>query len=1004
MQRSTLAFLPPSPLPRPACRAGLTALLFAAAVAGQSADATRLPQDPWRSPIHTAEPGPEGLAYGTWAAGDDFKASFHGGFAFYPLVGDAGPNQPLAWRTRALLHGGEPVAEFAAVPAPEHTDWRCEYRFDGVTERYDVREDGVEQSFVLGARPAGDGDLAIVGAIDTPMTAEPRAPRHGELVFHGLGQPLVRYGKAVAIDARGRRSDVRTGFDGDAITLVVDDAFLDAAEFPVVVDPLFGRALVAYVTGFGPGGFPDVGHETMSPGGASTLFSYSRVFATGDYDGYARLTYDDLTPAATPAVFTDLTASWSTPFLRNSFVGGVGSYGTWVVALQRTTPATSTIWVHAHAGGDTTPSTAVVPVPTPGPGIAMINPDVGGTGSFVAGSRCLITCQFDTAAGTFSDIGGFLLDLAVGTVTPVALTGAPSGLVLDREFPFVSQYCGGATLLSPGAPQNAWLVTWQEYEAIPGDDWDVMCSLIGYDGAYGGEVQVGHTAADQHCLHPQVAGQRGRYALTYAKRLNLGGKYMGIDGTALESQRVDWAFGSAPVVLGREVLDDLLVPPNVPGDLINCCLAYDTNTRELWAGSYLVERMGMTSFVRGHFFGPSAALLDKYTIFDDGLFDGGFSGCTFDERNGRFPIGYFTEETTPYLYPLWGEAYIGADMASVDAYGFGCGGGARSFYELFATGGADLGGRTVRMTPNGLGGYDVTTTTGVTITPPTTPGLGLTDDSVSGVLALPFVFQFPGGSTTSMRVDSNGRVFLSGAAATSSYLPSVAGLLGNAVPLLCPAWSDLLPNATNNVHFHTASGVAYVTWNGVPAYGAPGSSNTIQIALIDNGANDRVEFRVLTWSNTAGAGLCGYSNGMGAVDPGNRDLTAGPFSTVLDGAPLTLDANARPKLGTTFGLVTSEIPPGTWVVLNVLSFLEVNPGFPLLSLGMDGCELYVGLNPSSIESFAVPGATWTRAFTLPSSMTWAGTELFSQSAAVLPGSNPFGMIASNGLKLVLNVN
>jgi hypothetical protein len=451
------------------------------------------------------------------------------------------------------------------------------------------------------------------------------------------------------------------------------------------------------------------------------------------------------------------------------------------------------------------------------------------------------------------------------------------------------------------------------------------------------------------------------------------------------------------------MLDDLLVAPNPPGTIYNCCLSFDSNTRDFWSGIYLVVADFLPDFVRGHLLDANGALLDKYTVFDNGIHDGGFSGCTFDTRNGRFPIGYFTEETVPYVFPLWGDAYAAADVATATQYGAGCGAQARSFYELFPTGSADLTGHTLLMVPNGIGGYGVTPLAGATIVPPTTPGLALTDDSVSAALALPFTFNFPGGATSAIRVDSNGRVFLGGGTATSSYLPAPAGLLGSAVPLLCPAWSDLLPNAANNVHFHTTGAVAYVTWNGCPMYGAPGSSNRFQIVLSDNGTNDTVEFRCEAWGNSAGLGLTGFSPGLDARDPLSRDLTAGAFSTATDAPPLQLVASARPRLGTTIGLVTMNLPAGALLAVNLLGMTPIVPGIELSSFGMPTCYLHVMLTPAALDTPPIVGGVASRPLVIPMNPSLQGAQLVSQSGVFVLGINTFGMVTSNGLDLRLNL-
>tara|TARA_R110002094_G_scaffold154604_3_gene141877 strand:+ start:1353 stop:1688 length:336 start_codon:yes stop_codon:yes gene_type:complete len=58
-------------------------------------------------PIHTQEADPEGGAYGTWAAGADYKVSFDNGASFIPYLGPDYPkNQPLRWQTDLPQFGG----------------------------------------------------------------------------------------------------------------------------------------------------------------------------------------------------------------------------------------------------------------------------------------------------------------------------------------------------------------------------------------------------------------------------------------------------------------------------------------------------------------------------------------------------------------------------------------------------------------------------------------------------------------------------------------------------------------------------------------------------------------------------------------------------------------------------------------------------------------------------------------------------------------------------------
>ena len=151
----------------------------------------------WRIPIHTAQDDPEGGEYGIWASGATYKVSFHDGFAFYPVLGEEYPqNLPLVWRTRSIEVGGTSIVSSATKSTPHHTDWRYEYRYPGVTEAYDVSEKGVEQTFVLHRRPAGNGDLVVRGTVTTKLVAKPQEPIHGPLRSRH-GSRLLRHARGL---------------------------------------------------------------------------------------------------------------------------------------------------------------------------------------------------------------------------------------------------------------------------------------------------------------------------------------------------------------------------------------------------------------------------------------------------------------------------------------------------------------------------------------------------------------------------------------------------------------------------------------------------------------------------------------------------------------------------------------------------------------------------------------------------------------------------------------
>jgi hypothetical protein len=386
----------------------------------------------------------------------------------------------------------------------------------------------------------------------------------------------------------------------------------------------------------------------------------------------------------------------------------------------------------------------------------------------------------------------------------------------------------------------------------------------------------------------------------------------------------------------------------------------------------------------------------------------------------QWDIGDTAWASGTYLAPVAGSMgrifmYVGAPagFATATPYGTGCYDKAVSFYENFVGSNTfDLGSATsvnsIQMIPNGNGGYTVVPG-GTTWWTPVGANLGLTDDSQSAALPMSFSFPYPGGSTSSIIVASNGVIGLTATGSTLSGYPTPAVFMTQGARL-APLWTDLDPGPTGagTIVFDDDSpnGVVYVTWTGVAVWEATPSSprflNTFQVAMHSNGL---VEYRYQSCSAPATAGLntmTGFTPGGTARDPGNRDISATlPFTTSTDMNALALAASARPVLGASINLVTTNCATAS-VGANILSFTQHNPGLPLAGLGMPGCQQYVGLDAVSL--FFPSGGTGSNSFSIPNNPAYAGMHVFSQSAAFVTGLNPLGVISSNGVDLLANPN
>ena len=334
-------------------------------------------------------------------------------------------------------------------------------------------------------------------------------------------------------------------------------------------------------------------------------------------------------------------------------------------------------------------------------------------------------------------------------------------------------------------------------------------------------------------------------------------------------------------------------------------------------------------------------------------------------------------------------------FAEVETIGIGCDGEtcADAIYEFPAFNLANSG---VTFEYD-AGDYALQPSQGTWI-PPAGQNLGL-GDNTEVVRNLGFTMPYPGGSTSNLRICSNGWItsgFFNGA---SNLVPSIADFLSHT--MWAPLWYDLNPGAGGSVWFDSSSQRAVVTWVSVPNFFNTGSS-TFQVQFWANG-----DVHFLYQNITVGSAdyLTGFSP-LTSNDPGSVSLAsaAGSGLGVCSNAvpELVLRATDRPVIGTTFDLETSEIPVGTLFGLMILSTTPLTPSVDLTFLGMPSCQLHQNLDIS--VPWGQVGATGNIPWTMPNNPALAGFEAWCQSATITPGINAFGVAISNGLKLTVGFN
>jgi len=275
---------------RTAHRAHIAAIVLVPTLFGQQVPTVRSPQTCSSRAAVSVSSGC-GLAREDgelWGLGRAYKVRFLAdGVEFTPALGRATPhNLPLSFRLtevgRRACQG--PLAATPVVSATRSTDGlRVCYARATVAEVYEVRPEGVEQSFVFDALPPGSGDLVVRGHIATELIADTTDEVTDSLAFLRAGIGGVHIGTVTGIDAHGQRARGAMRFSDGMLELSLPAAFVDSAALPLVLDPLLGAAIGVATTG-NDDETPDVAYHYSGSGGGIYLVAWARRFSLTDVD------------------------------------------------------------------------------------------------------------------------------------------------------------------------------------------------------------------------------------------------------------------------------------------------------------------------------------------------------------------------------------------------------------------------------------------------------------------------------------------------------------------------------------------------------------------------------------------------------------------------------------------------------------------------------------------------------------------------------------------------
>ncbi|MBL8753775.1 MAG: hypothetical protein JNK15_10785 [Planctomycetes bacterium] len=405
-------------------------------------NAPHAPADlPWPTDrVLTDAPGDGSI----WAMTAAWKAGFDDhGAVFVPFLGSDVPSAPTTFTLRSVRAGDASVAVGDAMPQLDGQ--RVSFARGDVVERYDLRQAGIEQSFVFANLP-NRGELQVEIAVQTAL--EHRLDGRDHCFVGAAGG--TRYGGAIAIDARGERLPIVTAWTGEALRLTVPAAFVQSAELPLVIDPLIGTlwSLPTTTSAVALSSTDLAWDDSLQ----QFFVTYERAFSLTDHDVYVAWLDASMQPQGLLTI--DFTSTcWSRPRVATLEAHDVGC----VVAETSTGNVSPFNIAKRRFFGGVAPTTMPVQSLSAIGNIDRTTPDIGGDADPTGPSNFLMVFSYsDTTTGE----GGMSGSTFNATGTEIAY--APLNNALGSELrPAVSKHCG-----APGSPNAGWSIVYRH--EVPG--------------------------------------------------------------------------------------------------------------------------------------------------------------------------------------------------------------------------------------------------------------------------------------------------------------------------------------------------------------------------------------------------------------------------------------------------------------------------------------------------------------------------------------------------------
>ncbi len=495
-----------------------------------------------------------GSGYGLWreagtlcGGGPSYRAEFRGdGMSFIPALPDAPRTFSLRLTLEDLRRGAVAVQLLDAGPT-RHDSSVVYARGPGVTERYDLGADGVEQSFVLESPPLGQGDLVVRLRVHTELRPERLGDVSAGMRWLSPDWGGVEIGRAIAHDANGRSFAMAMRCDGSHLELTLPAASADAARYPLLLDPPIGTS--GSLSGASGDINPDIAYDARTN---SYLAVWNRRLSLTRSEVRAQLLAADgrllgsLIPVETGAVVArnpvvaNVAASDRFMVVWQQAAGPFGPWNVYGRAVETSGAQSARIQITGAAssdidpdlGGSSNPASRTIPLVwhRVGEGIRGVHILVPSIGNPQQGPSAVVIGNGDVHRPRISQSGG-----SPG-VYAVAWENAPTSGATRVEVAMVTN--AAARLAGPTIVSNTGFTS--ERPAVDGDgtdfmivyertvsssDRDVYCRMLRYDGrsltVRTSARRIGASLGDQ--MTPDVGWLGPKYLVAWADNANRGG-------------------------------------------------------------------------------------------------------------------------------------------------------------------------------------------------------------------------------------------------------------------------------------------------------------------------------------------------------------------------------------------------------------------------------------------------------------------------------------------------